>query len=133
MRVYLNTSLLVRAVAGDEAARRFLEECCKRHKCVVSSVHWREGWRRETREAVQRLLGDLSVRVVEVELLEVEDEAWRLLRLRGWSASRLLDLMHVLAAVRLGCDAVAAVDRFIRARCREYNLLYVNHYTGCPG
>ncbi|WP_167827928.1 hypothetical protein [Pyrolobus fumarii] len=43
--------------------------------------------------------------------------------------------LHVIlyhALMRLGCEAVAAVDSFVRARCREYNLLYVNHYTGCP-
>ena len=40
--------------------------------------------------------------------------------------------MHVLAALRLDCDGVIAVDRFIAKRVKEYGLLYVNQYTGAP-
>jgi len=40
--------------------------------------------------------------------------------------------MHLLAAKILGCHGIVAVDRFIRSRAREYGLLYVNMYTGCP-
>ena len=133
MRIYINTSLLIRAVAGDDAARRFLEECCGGHECIVSTAHLLEDWKLETLLAVAALLARLGIRIEDVDIDDVRREALRLIEERGWSESRLLDVMHILAAVRLGCGAVAAVNRFIRSRCREYNLLYVNHYTGCPG
>jgi len=129
--LYLNSSTLIRALE-DPGARRFLEECCRRHRCVVSSVHSLEGWRPETLEAARELLGELDVETVEVDLDELDSAVDRLLRGRGWSPRRTIDLMHVLAAVELGCQGIIAIDRFIARRAKEYGLLYLNHYTGCP-
>ncbi len=129
--LYLNSSILIRAME-EEAVRAFLEECCSRHRCVVSSVHWLEDWRRETLEAIEELLESLSVDRAEVDLDRLDSAVDMLLRGRGWSPRRTIDLMHVLAAVELGCHGIIAVDRFIARRAREYGLLYVNQYTGCP-
>ncbi len=129
--LYLNTSMLIR-VLEDPEARGFLGECCRRHRCVVSSVHQLEGWRRETLEAVEQLLRVLGVERLDVDLDMLDSEVDRVLRGRGWSPRRTIDLMHVLAAKTLGCHGIVAVDRFIARRAREYGLLYVNHYTGCP-
>ncbi|OWJ54682.1 hypothetical protein Pdsh_06600 [Pyrodictium delaneyi] len=134
LRLYLNTSVVIRALEDPPppGARGFLEECCRRHRCLVSSVHWEEPWRPETmREAVE-LLERLGVENVGVDVRALARRAYRMAAERGWSPRRRLDLMHLLAAVELGCHGVVAVDRFIARRAREYGLLYVNHYTGCP-
>ena len=55
--LYLNSSILIRALEDPEA-REFLEECCRRHRCAVSNVHGLEGWRPETLEAARELLGE---------------------------------------------------------------------------
>ena len=129
--LYLNSSILIRAMEED-AARVFLGECCRRHRCVVSSVHWLEDWRRETMEALEDLLEDLGVEAMEAGVRQLRLRAMELVEERGWSPRRMVDLMHVLAAVELGCHGIIAVDRFIARRAREYGLLYVNHLTGCP-
>lgn len=131
LRLYLNTSIVIRALE-EHGARGFLEECCRRHQCVASSVHWAEPWRPGTLVEAGRLLEGLGVERLEVDLDALVVEADRLVEERGWSPRRRLDLMHVLAAVELGCHGIVAVDRFIRRRAKEYGLLYVNHYTGCP-
>ena len=129
--LYLNTSIVIRALEEHEA-REFLAECCHQHRCVVSSVHQLEGWKEETLEAAEELLGRLGVEKQEIDLDMLDSEVDTLLRRRGWSPRRTIDLMHVLAAVELGCHGVIAVDRFIARRAKEYGLLYVNMYTGCP-
>ncbi len=129
--LYINTSMLIRALE-DPGAREFLGECCSRHQCVVSSVHWREEWRRNTLTKLAGLLMGLGIATVEVNVEVLEEEATSLIEERGWSPRRLVDLMHVLAAVELGCHGVIAVDRFMARRAKEYGLLYVNQYTGCP-
>ena len=129
--LYLDTSILIRALE-DQGARGFLAECCSRHRCVVSSVHWEEPWRSETLATARELLSELGVEAVEVDLDALVVEADRLVEERGWSPRRRLDLMHLLAAVELGCQGVIAVDRFVARRAREYGLRYVNNLTGCP-
>ena len=129
--LYLNTSIVIRSLE-DPGVRRFLEECCRRHRCLVSSVHWREEWRRSTLTELAGLLGELGVEMAEVNVERLEEEAAGLIEERGWSPRRLVDLMHVLAARELGCHGIIAVDRFIARRAREYRLLYLNHLTGCP-
>ena len=129
--LYINTSMLIRALEDPEA-RGFLEECCSRYRCVVSSVHWREEWRRSTLTGLAGLLAGLGIATVEVDVEVLEEEATNIIEERGWSPRRLVDLMHVLAAKTLGCHGIVAIDRFIARRAREYGLLYVNQYTGCP-
>ncbi len=129
--LYLNSSVLIRALEDPEA-RRLLVECCTRHRCVVSSVHVREEWRPSTLDRVSGLLEELGVEEARVDVERLEDKALGLLEERGWSPRRMVDLMHVLAAVELGCQGIVAIDRFIRRRAKEYGLLYVNHFTGCP-
>ncbi len=129
--LYLDSSILIRALEDPEA-RRFLEECCARHRCVVSSVHGLEGWKDETLAAVEALLEGLGVERLEVDLDALVVEADQLVEERGWSPGRRLDLMHLLAASTLGCQGIVAVDRFVRRRAREYGFLYLNPYTGCP-
>ncbi len=136
MRVYLNTSILVKATKprepGHREALRFLEECCSKHECVVSNIHREERWRPETRRRVNALLRRLKARRLDVDLRLVAREARTLRRRLGLSASRDVDLMHLIAAKTLGCRAVAAVDRFMRRYAHRFGLRYVNHYTGCP-
>lgn len=129
--LYLNTSILIRALEDPEA-KGFLEECCRRHRCLVSSVHWLENWRDDTLARVRTLLGRLSVEEREVNIDKIGRRALAIVRARRWSESRLLDMMHLLAALKLDCDGVVAVDRFMSRRAKEYGLLYVNWYTGCP-
>ena len=129
--LYLNTSIIIRALEDSEA-RRFLEECCHRRRCVVSSVHWAEPWRPRTLAEASRLLEGLGVEKLEADMDALVVEADGLVEERGWSPRRRLDLMHVLAAIELGCHGIVAVDRFIQRRAKEYGLLYVNMYTGCP-
>ena len=98
----------------------------------MSNVHDLEGWRPETLEEARELLEELGVETVEVDLDVLDSAVDRLLRRWGWSSRRTIDLMHVLAAVELGCQGIVAVDGFIRRRAREYGLLYLNPLTGCP-
>jgi len=130
--LYLNTSIVIRALE-EETARAFLLECCSRHRCIVSSVHREEPWRPGTLEEADMLLEGLGVERLEVNIDALVVEADQLVEERGWSPRRRLDLMHVLAAKTLNCDGIIAVDRFIARRAKEYGLFYVNHYTGCPG
>ena len=129
--LYLNTSIVIRALEEHEA-REFLVECCRRHRCVVSSVHWLEDWKDDTLGRARVLLEELGAEEHRVDTGRTGRRALAVIRARGWSESRLLDMMHVLAALLLNCDGIIAVDRFMARRAKEYGLLYVNHYTGCP-
>ena len=95
-------------------------------------MHSLEGWRPETLEAARELLEGLGVETVEIDVRRLRLLALSLVEEHGWSPRRMVDLMHVLAAVGLGCHGLVAVDRFIRRRAKEYGLLYLNHLTGCP-
>ena len=129
--LYLNSSIVIRALE-EPRTRGFLGECCRRHRCIISSVHWEEQWRPETLEEARELLGKLGVENVRVDVRALARRAYRIVAERGWSPRRRLDLMHVLAAAELGCQGIVAVDRFIARRAKEYGLLYLNHLTGCP-
>jgi hypothetical protein len=131
LRLYLNTSIIIRALE-DPGAKEFLVECCRQHRCVVSSVHWLEDWKDDTLARARVLLEELGAEEHGVDAGRIGRRALAVIRARGWSESRLLDMMHVLAALLLDCDGIIAVDRFMARRAREYGLLYVNHYTGCP-
>jgi hypothetical protein len=97
-------------------------------------VHLLEKWRPETIEAVKEFLEELGVAVIDFssyELSRINRRARLLVKAHGWRPRRAVNLMHVLAALRLDCDGVIAVDRFIGRRAKEYG--HVNQYTGCPG
>ncbi|MEB3778887.1 MAG: type II toxin-antitoxin system VapC family toxin [Desulfurococcales archaeon] len=132
---YVNTSIVVRALnprePGSLEARRFLEECCKRCQCVYSSVHELERMTPFQRLQFEGYLEGLGAQKagVDVRMLLLEAEEYR--RRHRLSQSRLNDIMHLLAARELGCRCLLAVDRFLRARSRDFNLAYANHYTGC--
>jgi len=128
--LYLNTSIIIRALEDPEA-KEFLAEC-RRHRCLVSSVHRLEDWKDDTLARARVLLEELGVEEHRVNTGRIGRRALAVIRARGWSESRLLDMMHVLAALLLDCDGIIAVDRFMARRAKEYGLLYVNHYTGCP-
>ncbi len=99
---------------------------------MVSSVHWWEAWRESSLEHARALLRELGIEAVGLDVRRLRLRAMELVEERGWSPRRTVDLMHVLAAVELGCHGVIAIDRFIARRAKEYGLLYVNMYTGCP-
>ena len=81
--------------------RGFLGECCRWHRCVVSSVHWFEDWRDDTLARARVLLEELGVEEHGVDAGGVGRRALAVMRARGRSESRLLDVMHVLAALLL--------------------------------
>jgi hypothetical protein len=91
-----------------------------------------EAWRESSLGHVQALLQELGVEAVEVDVRRLRLRAMELIEEHGWSPRRTIDLMHALAARTLRCQGIAAIDRFIARRAKEYGLLYVNHYTGCP-
>ncbi len=136
--VYVNTSIVLRALnplePGHQEARQFLEECCKRCRCVYSSVH-----ELERMTPIQRLEFDSYLEGIRAVKITLHDDY--LDRLLDWaldyivehnlSEKRLNDIMHMRVAQRLGCSCILAIDRFIRARSRDFNLGYANHYTGC--
>jgi len=136
--VYVNTSIVLRALnptePGHLEARRFLEECCKKCRCVWSNVH-----ELERMTPVQRLefegylegLGAEKVILPEPLMDALLEQALDYLDTHGLSRSRLNDVLHMIVARHLGCKCILAIDRFIRARSRDFNLGYANHYTGC--
>jgi len=100
-----------------------LRNVCSRHTCVVSSVHWLERWRSETIARLCILLEELGVEEHRVDVGRIGRRALAVVRARGWSGSRLLDMMRVLAALPLDCNGIIAVDGFIARRAKEYGLL----------
>lgn len=116
--IYVNTSIVIRALnsrePGHHEARRLLEECSRRCKCVYSIVHEIEMPAGRYRELASYLDGIGAVRSrsgPEISWLRRAAEDW--LRARGRSLSRLEDTMHLLAAQSLGCKYILARDRFI--------------------
>ena len=134
-RMYLNTSILIRAVLpgerGHREAREFLRVCCRVYRCVVSSVHRLERWKSYTKKLIDDLLRELDVEEIDVDLDEVVREASRYVVRHRLSPRKVIDVAHLIAAKKIGCRAIAAVDRFIKSRAKSFGLLYLNHYTGC--
>ncbi len=135
-KVYLNTSILIRAInprhPRHKKSLEFLKECCRKHICIISNVHGREKWRLETIKKIRALLKTLNVRKGEVNIPQLEEEAVKYIKKRGLSPKNVMDVMHLLAARSLGCKYIAAVDRFIRSHAKHFNLTYINYYTGRP-
>lgn len=134
-RMYLNTSILIKAVNPWDPmhghAVDFLKTCCTVYTCIASSVHGLEPWRRATRARVRALLKSVGAKVLSVDLEDVLREAEEYRVRHGLSPRRRIDIAHLVAARKLGCRAIAAVDRFIKAHAKHFSLLYLNYYTGC--
>jgi len=132
---YVNTSIVLRALnpkePGHGEARRFLEECCRKCRCVYSSVHELERMTPMQRLVFEGYLEGLGAAKVDVDTRQVlaQAEGYRLRA--GAAESRRVDIMHMVAARTIGCTCILAIDRFIRARSRDFKLAYANHYTGC--
>ena len=112
---YVNTSIVIRALnpgePGHLEAKRILEDCCRRCRCVYSSVHLSEipePYRRQILAYLAR-----HAELVRVDLAPLRARARSVIVERGLSASRELDLMHLEAASTLGCKYILARDRFI--------------------
>jgi len=133
--IYVNTSIVIRALnpkePGHHEARRLLEECCKRCKCFWSTIHDLERMTPIQRLEFEGYLEGLGARKSHIDARRIlaRAEAYRLSI--GAAESKLVDIMHMLAASLLGCRCILAVDRFIRARSGDFNLEYTNYYTGC--
>ncbi len=137
VRVYFNTSILVRAVdpsaSGHYDALLFIELCKRRgYVLVFSSIHLKERWRPETWRRIRFLFKRYGFRGYRVSLGDVLGLAINYVDAHGISRRHLLDIAHIHAARILGCKYIAAIDRFIRAHASEFNLAYINYYTGCP-
>jgi predicted nucleic acid-binding protein len=138
--VYVNTSIVVRALnpgePGHREARRMLEECCRACRCVWSSVHGLDGFRSVVDVVIfQGYLDSLGASHAEVDLEDVFQEAEEYRVSRGLAESRRVDLMHMVAARRLGCRYLLARDRFIWRNSKYFGLTYVNwetHGGKCP-
>jgi len=141
--VYINTSIVVRALnpgePGHEEARRLLEECCQRCRCVWSNVHGREGFRSDlTRFLFYSYLAALGAEYAEVDENTVFEEADAYITQRRLSWSRLVDTAHMVAARRIGCRYLLARDSFMWRHANNFGLVYVNWETHggrcpCPG
>ncbi len=135
--VYVNTSIVVRALnpaePGHEGAKRILEECCSRCRCVYSTVHQYE-IPEPYRQGILAYLARYA-ELVQVDLESLRARARSIIVVRGLSASRELDLMHLEAASTLECRYILARDRFIWSNAKYYGLEYVNwetHGGKCP-
>jgi len=80
---------------------------------------------------VRALLRELDARILRVRVEDVLREAEEYRAGRGLSEKRRIDIAHLIAAKRLGCRAIAAVDTFIQRHAKHFGLLYLNYYTGC--
>ncbi len=135
--VYFNTSILIRAVnpreSGHRKAIRFIDELFRRgFPLVVSTVHSLEVFKPDTLTSLSSLFMRYRFRVCWVDVEDVRREARLRVKKLGVSDSRLVDVMHLIAARRCGCKYIAAVDRFIRSHAPEFGLKYINYYTGIP-
>jgi len=138
--VYVNTSVVIRALnpgePGYREAQRILEECCKRCRCVWSTVHGYEGFRSDiARLFFYGYLASLGAEYREVDIDDVLAKAERYKAERGLSDRRLLDVEHMVAASGLGCKYILARDRFISRHANNFGLTYVNwetHGGRCP-
>ena len=135
--VYVNTSIVVRALKPGEPghleARRFLEECCSKCRCVYSSVHLQE-IPEPYRPLILRYLDRVAV-LKRVDVVVLRSTVRRYIVEHGLSKSRELDVMHLTAARLLGCRYILARDRFIMRHAYNFNLTYTNwdtHRGECP-
>ena len=136
-RVYFNTSLLLRAVnpweRGHWSAVRFIDELHRRgYRLVVSTLLFEELKHSESRTAVARLIAEHGFIVVKINAETYSDQAVEWLMEHGYARSRLLDVMHMMIARNHGCRYIAAIDRFMRRHASDFNLVYINYYTGVP-
>lgn len=137
-RVYFNTSLLISAVNPRDpnhvVSREFIGECRGLgHKLFVSTLLFAEITRRDTLRAVRRLLRRYGFIVVSVDVKYYLDKAYEWCTRKGYSKSRVPDVAHMMIARDIGCRYLAANDRFMKAHASEFNLVYINFYTGCSG
>ncbi len=138
--VYVNTSIVVRALnpaePGHGEARRILEECCRRCRCVWSTMHALEGFRSDlSRFFFQSYLASLGAEYVEVDVDYVLEQADQYIEARGLSDSRHVDIEHMIAAKLLGCGYILARDAFMWRHANNLGLTYVNwetHGGSCP-
>jgi len=137
---YVNTSIVIRALnplePGHEEARRLLEECCKKCRCVWSSVHGREGFRSDlTRFLFYSYLAALGAEYAEIDEDHVFEQADAYLLAHGLSPKRLIDVAHMVAAQSLECKYILARDAFMWRHANNFGLVYVNwetHGGRCP-
>ncbi len=99
---------------------------------MVSTLLFEERLRKATLEAIERLFQIYRFVVVELDarsyIVRAMEWCWN----RSYSVKRVLDVAHLMAARDLGCRYIVAVDRFMKRHAREFNLIYVNYYTGVP-
>ncbi len=136
-RIYFNTSLLIRAVNPWERGHRrtleFIRMCRDRgYVLVVSNVLYMERFRKKTLERIRDLLDEYGFMVATVDTDRLLYRAVEWVRRHRYSESRVLDVMHLMAAETLKCKYIAAVDRFIKRNARKFNLVYINYYIGVP-
>ncbi len=137
VKVYFNTSILISAVnPGDPnhvESREFIRECYRlSHKLFVSTLLFAEITKRNTLRAVKRLIGKFGFNIVRVDVDYYLEKAYRWCSRRGYSRSRIPDVAHMMVARDIGCRYLAANDRFMKSHASEFNLAYINFYTGCP-
>ena len=136
-RVYFNTSLLIRAVnprePGYRKALSFIEEMSQRKfSLIASSLLFYEGLRPQTLRSIEELLRRYKFTVKRVNIRKYLRRADTWIQRHGYSYSRILDVAHMMMARDLGCKYIAALDRFIWKHAKEFNLIYINYYTGVP-
>ncbi len=137
VRIYFNTSMLIRAVnpreRGHGRAREFIGMCKARgYTLVVSNVLYLELFRGETLKRIRVLLDRYGFVIATVDTDYLLHWAVKWVRRHGYSESRILDVMHLKAAETLKCTHIAAIDRFMKRNARRFNLVYINYYTGVP-
>jgi len=99
---------------------------------VVSTLLFEEGLYRETEAQLRKLLKAYNFTVVSIDSRSYLAKAARWCIERGYGLRRAFDVAHMMIARDLGCRYIAAVDRFMKRHAREFNLTYVNYYTGAP-
>jgi len=137
VRVYFNTSILIKAVnpweVGHVESIRFIEDLLRRGFVLVySDVHFVEGLRPSTESRIRRLFDRYEFIKCRVSVVDVVRRADAYVKSRGYSVSRRFDVAHMFAARDCSCRFIAAVDDFIRRRSKEFGLIYINYYTGIP-
>ncbi len=138
--VYVNTSIVIRALSPSEPgsleAQRLLRECCRRCRCVWSTVHALEGFRSDlARFFFHGYLASLGAEYAEVDEDWAVEQSRAYIGARGLSRKRLVDVAHMVAAKLLGCRYILARDSFMRRHANNLGLIYINwetHGGRCP-
>ena len=138
--VYVDTSIVIRTLnskePGRREAQRILGECCRRCRCVWSTIHGYEGFRSDiTRHFFYGYLASLGAEYAEMDADYVFERAEEYRSARGLSPKKLVDIAHMVAARILGCRLLLARDRFIWHHANNFGLTYVNwdtHRGRCP-